>query len=203
MRQLYIERNFTPKSLELIEKINAMIENYVEQGFRLTVRQLYYQLVQSNAIPNTERSYKNTCSLVNDARLAGVMDWDAIEDRTRSFIRLARWKNGAQRLRAAADGFHMDMWHDQEWRVFAMVEKEALAGVLEGICMQYDVPLLACKGYPSVSVLREPSGCIRVSIPPRSRASHSPASTSGIAWIVVLRPVTKRRQNSSCSSPPQ
>lgn len=133
----------------------AIIEDYVKQGFVLTVRQLYYQLVARNLIPNTERSYKNITSLANDARIAGFIDWDHIEDRTRAFVRRNRWQSGRAILDAAYKSFHMDMWVNQPCRVFVIVEKEALVGVLERVCYENDVPLLAARGYPSATVLRE------------------------------------------------
>jgi hypothetical protein len=155
VKQTYIERNFKFDSLKLIIVINDICKNYAEQGFTLTVRQLYYQLVARNIIPNNERSYKNTTSLVNDARLAGLVDWDAIEDRTRAFINRPRWGDGADFLTSVAPQYHSDPWDSQADRVFVIVEKEALVGVLQGVCHEYDVPLLAARGYPSVSVLRE------------------------------------------------
>lgn len=155
MKQAYVETSFRAESLRLIEIMNRIVDDYVSQGYRLTVRQLYYQLVARAIIENTERSYKRTTSLVNDARMAGLMDWDAIEDRTRSFIRKGRWDNGSQILRTCARQFHMDMWKNQKTRVFCIVEKEALAGVLEPVCNEYDIPLLAARGYPSGTVLRE------------------------------------------------
>ena len=154
-KQVYTSQRFTSKSEALIDIMNAIVTDYIGQGFRLTVRQLYYQLVARDVIPNTERSYKNTTSLVNDARLAGLMDWDAIEDRTRAFVRQTRWESGGHILRAAAEGYHMDMWENQECRPFVIIEKEALVGVLEPICASLDVPVLAARGYPSASVLRE------------------------------------------------
>lgn len=154
-KQFYTNRNFRADSLAMIERCNAIIEDYIEQGYRLTVRQLYYQLVAGAVIENTERSYKNITNLVNDAKLAGLMDWDAIEDRTRAFVRRTRWASGREIVDATASNFHMDMWVNQPKRVFVIVEKEALAGVLEGPCQKFDVPLLAARGYPSGTVLRE------------------------------------------------
>lgn len=154
-RQLYVDRNFKPASMRLIGLMNAIIEEYIADNYRLTVRQLYYQLVARGFIENTERSYQNTTALVNDAKLAGMMDWDAIEDRTRAFIRRSRWESAAEISRAAANNFHMDQWIGQKLRVVCIVEKEALAGVLERACHAYDVPLLAARGYPSGTVLRE------------------------------------------------
>ena len=139
----------------MIARIERIMQEYVAEGYVLTVRQLYYQLVARDIIPNTERSYKNTVRLVNEARLAGLLDWDAIEDRTRGFLKRPSWKSGKEILESCAAQFHMDMWHDQPCRLFCIVEKEALAGVLDRVCRKYDIPLLPARGYPSASVLRE------------------------------------------------
>jgi hypothetical protein len=119
------------------------------------VRQLYYQLVARDIIPNNEKSYKQITSLVNDARIGGLIDWDAIEDRTRSFERRNRWDNPKDILTASAKQFHTDPWDTQDRRIFLVVEKEALVGVFQNVCWQFDVPLLAARGYPSASVVRE------------------------------------------------
>lgn len=154
-REEYISRRFNAASAKLIETMDSIMTDYVEQGYVLTVRQLYYQLVTKNVIVNTEESYKRITSLVNDARLAGLLDWDAIEDRTRRFIRRTRWDSGAQIVESCVHSYHQDLWKNQDHRLFVVVEKEALAGVLSGVCQQLDVPLLAAKGYPSGTVLRE------------------------------------------------
>jgi hypothetical protein len=155
VKQKYKEINLRRDTLQLIAFINQMIDDYLAQGFRLSVRQLYYQLVARGVVENTEKSYKRVASIINDGRLAGLIDWDAIEDRGRDVVMQTRWLNGSQIINAAASSYHMDMWDNQLHRVFVIVEKAALAGVLEGVCREYDVPLLAARGYPSVSILRE------------------------------------------------
>lgn len=155
MKQAYQDFKFKATTLELLDKANAIIDEYLAQGFRLTVRQLYYQLVARGEIPNNMKSYTRVAITLNDGRLAGYVDWDAIEDRTREFLRRSRWTSAKDILEACASSFHMDMWTGQPVRPFVIVEKEALAGVLEGVCRKWDVPLLAARGYPSVSVLRE------------------------------------------------
>jgi hypothetical protein len=154
-RQQYVEKNFRSDTLHTIELINDIVREYQRQGFVLTVRQLYYQLVARDIIANTLQEYKRIAGIINDAKLAGLLDWDMIEDRTREFVRQTRWSGGPQILKAAAQGFHMDMWEGQCTRVFVIVEKEALVGVLERVCRRYDIPLLAARGYPSGTVLRE------------------------------------------------
>lgn len=155
MKQAYKEINLRKDTLQLISVINTIITNYTNQGYTLSVRQLYYQLVARDLIPNTEQSYKRIASTINDGRLAGLIDWDAIEDRNRDIEMRTRWLSGSQIVKAAADSFHMDMWESQSSRVFVIVEKAALAGVLDRVCRRFDVPLLAARGYPSVSIVRE------------------------------------------------
>ena len=132
MRYAYKNLSFRSDSLQRIATINAVIADFVSQGFRLSVRQLYYQLVAAAIIENTERSYKRTADLINNARIAGLMDWDAIEDRGRDIELKTRWSGGDAIVQAAADSFHMDMWVKQEYRVFCVVEKAALAHLGEG-----------------------------------------------------------------------
>lgn len=155
MRQAYERKRFNTNSLRLITVMTLILDEYRKMGFRLTVRQLYYQLVARDVIPNQEREYKRIIRLCNDARMAGEMDWDILEDRTRMFRSRSRWHSGAEILEAASASYHEDMWKDQPKRVFCIVEKDALVGVLERVCNTYDVPLLAARGYPSVTVLRE------------------------------------------------
>lgn len=155
MRQAYASIRFNAKSVDLINRMNAVINDLQSQGYTLSVRQLYYQMVARAVIENSQQSYKRLTNLVNDARMAGEMDWAAIEDRTREFITRSHWSGPRQILRGAAEGFHMDMWETQPCRVFVIVEKEALVGVLKRPCTDWDVPLLAARGFPSSSVLRE------------------------------------------------
>lgn len=155
MKQCYIPKNFSAERYALIAFIDQMCRNYQRQGYMLSVRQLYYQLVARGKVENTERSYKNVAGLINDARLAGLIDWDAIEDRGRDVTMKHRWASGSEIVRASADSFHQDHWTTQGHRCLVIVEKAALAGVLERICREFDVPLLAARGYPSVSIVRE------------------------------------------------
>ena len=154
-KECYQETSFKEASLKKIAVMNSLIAEYQRQGYVLTVRQLYYQLVARDYIENTLRSYKNTANLINDAKMSGLIDWDAIEDRTREFLTGAHWSSGGEIIRACAEQYNEDRWAEQETRVFVIIEKEALVGVLQQTCKNYDVPILAARGYPSGTVLRE------------------------------------------------
>lgn len=155
MKQAYKEMTFRGKSPKLIIQIDSIINEYQAQRQMLTVRQLYYQLVARGIIENTERSYKNITDLINNARMAGLLDWSAIEDRNREVVTRGHWTTPGNMLDAAISSYHEDLWTNQDTRVMVVVEKAALAGVLMSVCHHYDVPFLAARGYPSSSVLRE------------------------------------------------
>lgn len=155
MKEAFITKNFSSQSLETIELVNAILDEYRSQDFRLSLRQLYYQLVSRDYIPNTQRSYKNLGSLVSNARQAGLIDWDMIEDRGRETVAPPHWDNPSQIVNAAAEQFRIDKWEDQEWHIEVMVEKDALSGVLEPVCRQLDIGITANKGYCSSSTMYE------------------------------------------------
>ena len=151
MTEAFIEKKFAHSSLAIIEQANAIIADYAAQGFRLTLRQLYYQFVARDLIANTQRSYKRLGNIISEARLAGLVDWDAIEDRTRNLATNPHWRDPASIIAAAADSFRIDKWADQDNRVEVWIEKEALIGVVERICRRLDVDFFACRGYVSQS----------------------------------------------------
>ena len=147
----YVEKKFKDESLVLIERCNAVIVDYQRQGFSLTLRQLYYQMVSRNIIENTERSYKRLGDLVSNARLAGLIDWNAIEDRGRNLRMNSHWETPADIIRSARRSFKVDKWKGQRYRPEVWIEKQALEGVIAGVCGRLDVPYFACKGYNSQS----------------------------------------------------
>jgi hypothetical protein len=150
-RIAYIEKNFTPASRAIIDTANQIIADYETQGFNLTLRQLYYQFVSRDLIPNSQREYNRLGGIINDARLAGLIDWNSITDRTRFLRALAHWDKPSDIVRGAAEQFRVDKWATQEYRPEVWIEKDALVGVIEGICQENDVPFLSCRGYTSQS----------------------------------------------------
>jgi hypothetical protein len=76
MRDQFIEKNFSTASHTMLIRMNDILSDYVAQGYRLSVRQLYYQLVARAVIQNSQRSYKCIVDLVSNARLAGLIEWN-------------------------------------------------------------------------------------------------------------------------------
>ena len=151
MREQFINKRFRQSSLVMIMQALKIIEEWQEKGFVLNLRQLYYQFVARGHIENSVKSYKKLGVIVSDARLSGLIDWDSIEDLTRNLQGVPHWRNPESIIESAADGYRIDKWVDQEYRVEVWVEKEALSGVVQGVCEELDVDYFACRGYVSQS----------------------------------------------------
>lgn len=147
----YVPKKFSSDRLEMIEKVNSVVSEYERQGYSLTLRQVYYQMVARDIIPNNMRSYKNLGNLINDARLAGLIDWLAIEDRTRNIRENSHWSKPSRVIDAAAYSYHLNHWKGQENYVEVWVEKDALIGIVGQICEELDVSHFSCRGYVSQS----------------------------------------------------
>lgn len=155
MKEKFIDHKFNKASLALIQTANGILNEYRNMGYRLSLRQLYYQLVARDYIENSVKSYKRIGNLISDARLSGMLDWGMIEDRNRETVIPNAWESPAQIVRAAAEQFRIDRWEGQPCYVEVMVEKDALSGILEPVCRDLHVRFTANKGYSSSSAMYE------------------------------------------------
>lgn len=101
MKLVYTPHSFRRDSLLLIALCNQIIEEYQAEGYDLTLRQLYYQLVARDHIPNTKKSYKRTGEMLNKARLAGMVSWEAITDKTRRIVTWQTYDSPTQAILGA------------------------------------------------------------------------------------------------------
>ena len=157
MKQKFIEKRFSKESSDIIRKCSTILAEYSSQGYTLSLRQLYYQLVARDIVENTVKSYKRVGGIVSDARLAGLLDWNMIEDRGRVLVQNSHWNTPADILKSAAYSFRMDRWVGQPCYVEVFVEKDALSGILVPVCREMDVKFTANKGYSSSSAMYEAS----------------------------------------------
>lgn len=133
--------------------IGKIIDEYKEQGYVLTLRQLYYQLVSRGIIPNRNAEYAKLSSLLVEGRMAGIIDWDAIEDRTRQPF-LPYYVEGVQgAIKDTIDYYRLDRQKGQDTYIELWVEKDALSGVLKPITSYYHINLMVNRGYSSCSAM--------------------------------------------------
>lgn len=155
--ECFVPRDFSLKSRAVIRQANGIVDEFRRGGFVLTLRQLYYQFVARDLIPNSLQSYKRLGDIVNDARLAGLIPWDMIEDRTRSIAPTPMWgdpgdeDSPAEFILDWGRFFKNNPWNNQPIYVESWIEKDALLGVIEGPCSKWRVPYFSCRGYVSAS----------------------------------------------------
>lgn len=94
-------KRFAKKTLELLTHIDEIVNSYMERGMSITVRQVYYQCVTKKFIKNSQEEYKKIVDRIRDGRLSGLLDWEAIEDRTRYQRGNVHWSSPSAIIRAA------------------------------------------------------------------------------------------------------
>ena len=154
-KEAFIEKSFKDASIDRIQQANEIMEQYAADGYDLTLRQLYYQFVARGMIENTQQSYKRLGDLISNARLAGLLDWDHLTDRTRNLYGPSHDSSPHMAVRTASWRYKENKWLNQPTRVEVWVEKEALRGVIGGAASRLDIDHFACKGYASSSSMYE------------------------------------------------
>lgn len=148
----YRSIKFGADRMEMIDQANAILDEYGAQGLDMTLRQLYYQFVARGLFANEDRNYGLLQRVISDGRLAGLVSWDAIQDRTRTLLGAGAFYNSpALAISSVADGYSKDLWADQDWRPEVWVEKEAQLGNISRVCNELRIQYFASRGYNSQS----------------------------------------------------
>ena len=138
---------------ERLEVVNEIIEEYAGQGYRLNLRQLYYQLVSRDIIPNKPSEYAKLSTLLVKGRMGGAVDWDAIEDRVRRPRIPSSWDSPSSIIESAIHSYRRDRQEGQDNYIELWVEKDALSGVLSEITSKYHIRLMVNRGYSSCTAM--------------------------------------------------
>ena len=157
MRERFIDKRFKLDTEAVIIAADGILNEYAAQGFKLTLRQLYYQFVARGMLDNTQQSYHRIGRIVSDGRLAGLLDWAMIEDRGRSPSVRNCWSDPSDFLQTALHWYHIDLWANQPNYVEVWAEKDAVSGILEPVCEELDVVFMANRGYSSQSAMYDSS----------------------------------------------
>lgn len=161
MKIQYKNRKFQKKTLDLIAKVNEIAKDYQAKGYKITLRQLFYQLVSRNIVENKQNVYRNTGTHIANAREVGLIDWSLIIDRTRELNRCSHWDSPAEIVESTSYWYRIDTRVDQPHYLEVWCEKDALASILEPLCSKNDIPLLICRGYSSITCKHEAANRIR------------------------------------------
>lgn len=153
MKRRYMDVGFSPKNELLLGKIQKILAQYKRLGYKLTLRQLYYQMVANDIVPNKVSEYQKLSTLLKNARLGGYVDWVVIEDRGRVPKMKSQFDNLKDLMDAACHSFRLPRWDLQEFYVELWSEKDALTSILLPITEKYHSRLVVNKGYSSTSAM--------------------------------------------------
>lgn len=141
----------------IIDRANAICQEYLNQNYDLTLRQLYYQFVARGFLANRQENYDLLGRVCVKARENGLMDWNYLVDRTRNLAGLPHWQTPEDILKSVVASYRLNKWAEAPHIVEVWVEKEALSGVVQQAANQVDVSWFACRGYVSSSEIWQAS----------------------------------------------
>lgn len=151
---------------------NALEEIPQYSKGELTIRGLHYRLV-ARGMTNSFQHYKRVVSAMIKARWDGTISFDSFSDFEREVLGETKSAETIVQDEIESTKSHIKYWLNNYWKnrwenqpiypeVF--VEKKALQGILSQPCEEMDVALSACKGYPSLTFLKEASERFRIAV---------------------------------------
>lgn len=138
---------------DILNYITEICEEYQENGYTLTLRQMYYQLVSKDYIPNHDKAYKKIGKLKDELCYSGEIDWSIFEDRGR--VPHTPWYEDSviDALEDTATRFRLERQKNQPIHVEVWTEKDAISSILKNVTNRYGVTLVVNKGYTSSTAI--------------------------------------------------
>lgn len=136
--------------------ISAMVgicEEYQKARYTLTLRQLYYQLVARDFIPNHDKVYKKISGLKDEAVYGGLIDWAIFEDRGRVPHTPYYENSVTEALERTVEYYRLDRQENQNLHVEVWTEKDAISSILKRVTDRYGITLVVNKGYTSSTAI--------------------------------------------------
>lgn len=139
----------------IVNSIIQICESYRRNSDTLSLRQLYYQLVATDVIPNHDKVYKKIGSIKDDIVYAGLVDWDTFEDRGRVPITAYFEHSISDAFERTKNSYKLDRQQHQPNHIEVWTEKDAISGILAKVTKPYTIRLVVNKGYTSSTAVYE------------------------------------------------
>src|SRR3990167_191893 len=133
----------------VLNAIKVICRDYQSQGYSLTLRQLYYQLVSKDYIPNHDKVYQKLSHLKDECVYGGLVDWSVFEDRGRLPNVLYSEDGISEALLRTVDYYRLERQKGQKIHVEVWTEKDAISSILKRITNKMGITLVVNKGYTS------------------------------------------------------
>lgn len=145
----------------IIRNSLAELRNY--SSGEITIRGLHYRMV-ARGMTNSDTHYARVKSAMVFARRDGQINYDQFSDYERETIGTTEADTTDVDSRVNLSGRVMEhylknytknKWENQPYYPEIWIEKKALIGVFERLCSRNSVLLSPCKGYPSLTFLKD------------------------------------------------
>lgn len=141
--------------MEQIEFANVILEEYSEQNYKLTLRQVYYQMVARDFIPNEVQEYAKLSRTLVIGRMNGLIDWNMIEDRIRKPYLGYAVNSIQEAIEDTVNYYKLNRQKGQEYCIEIWTEKDAVSNILKRNSSYFHVNLMVNRGYSSCSAMYE------------------------------------------------
>jgi hypothetical protein len=145
------------RSRKLLEAIDAILVEYASY-LPLTIRQIFYRLIGAYGYDKSDSGYQRLLDLINTARRASRISWDAIRDDGGKFsigsLGYADADQFLRSLRHQAERLRLDRQEGQESRLIIACEAEGMIPQLETVARPYGVPVISGGGFNSTTARR-------------------------------------------------
>jgi hypothetical protein len=137
----------------VLDAIEAVLTEYLDY-WPMTARQVYYRLVAQEVLDKTELAYERLTGMLNRARRAGRVDWDAIRDDGTTWLEPASYRN--RQAFVATVGYSVDTYRrarlaNQPRRLEVWVEAAGMAPQAADAVRDYGVPVFSSGGFNSLT----------------------------------------------------
>lgn len=182
MKQKFLHLTIRPQKIKMLDTIDKILYKYQQLGYKLTSRQLYYELVSQGIIPNKQNEYVKLIRLLENGRMMGLIDWNAINDSKQTNGYITFFGCAQTAILHAADNFKMNRQAGQSTYIEVWTENESLFSLLYKITQFYNINLEAnqdCTSYPVIY-----NACRRI------RQTYEPCTILYLGDLDTSRPNT-------------
>lgn len=135
-----------------MEEVRDAIYAALEEDHPQIVRQVFYQLVVRGVIEKTETEYSHTVSpLLVKMRLADEVPWAWVVDDSRRTRQTQTFDSVRDALNQTAKFYRRSVLDRSDVYIEVWCEKDGLASVIWEEASEFDVPVIASRGLPSLT----------------------------------------------------
>ncbi len=122
----------------------------------ITLRGLFYRIVSAGFLPSTDKEhYTRLGRVMTRLREDGAFPFEWLVDNVRTSLKPSSWAGIEEFVTTVQRAYRKDFWAQLPRYVHLIVEKDAMAGVVQPVTREFDVTLSPIRGYASLSFAHE------------------------------------------------